>query len=302
MTDSAHLIDLSALPAPTVVEPLSYEEIYNRNAAAYRAQFVAIHPGQDWDPTNEADAAVIDIQQVSEVELQMRQRINDAARALLLAYAQQTDLTHLAANHEVARLVVDPGDATAVPPRPAVLESDDRLRRRVQLSWSRLSTAGPRRSYIYHALSASPLVADADADSPAPCEVVVVIMSTAPDGTADASLLDTVLAALSDEDRRPTSEELTVVSAQPVPYSIDADLEVSPGPDREVVRAASEASAAAYATAQRRLGEPVTLDGVYKALRVAGVRRVRLISPAADIDTGWTEFPALQSLRVGLLP
>nr|BFE89963.1 hypothetical protein GCM10020185_04990 [Pseudomonas brassicacearum subsp. brassicacearum] len=105
---------------------------------------------------------------------------------------------------------------------PAVLESYDALRERVQLRYEGLTTAGPRNSYILHARNASGLVADATAESPAPAEVVVTVLSLEGDGTASPELLAEVDTHLNDEDRRPVADRLTVQGAEILPYRVDA--------------------------------------------------------------------------------
>ncbi|MDB0554564.1 baseplate assembly protein, partial [Ralstonia solanacearum] len=76
-------------------------------------------------------------------ELVWRQRVNDAARAVMLAFAEGDDLEQLAANFDVQRLTITPADDSTVPPTPAVMEGDDSLRERAQEAFEGLSVAGP---------------------------------------------------------------------------------------------------------------------------------------------------------------
>lgn len=98
----------------------------------------------------------------------LRQRVNDATRATMLAYASGTDLDNRAADYDVQRLLITPADPDAIPPVEAVWESDERLRYRCQMALEGLSVAGSRGAYVFHALSASPLVGDVAVDSPQP--------------------------------------------------------------------------------------------------------------------------------------
>lgn len=116
-------------------------------------------------------------------DLQLRARVNDAAKALLLAHAQGSDLDQLAANVKLKRLVIRPADPQALPPTPEVKETDDALRERIQLAYEGLTTAGPRNSYILHARNASALVADAAAQSPSPACVTVTVLGLEGDGS-----------------------------------------------------------------------------------------------------------------------
>src|SRR5699024_11217120 len=87
-------------------------------------------------------------------ELVWRQRVNEAAQAVMLAYACGADLDNLAALLDVARNVIEPADPEARPPRPATLESDHDFRARILLLLEGLSVSGPPGAYRYHALSA----------------------------------------------------------------------------------------------------------------------------------------------------
>lgn len=277
-------IDLSQLPAPDVVESLDYETIL----AERKAALVALYPSDEQD----AIAATLELEsepltklceENAYRELVWRQRVNEAARAVMLAFSEGTDQDQLVANFNVKRLVVDPGDPESVPPVPATYETDDELRLRAQRAFEGLSVAGPRGAYVFHALSADGRVSDATAISPAPCEAVVTVLSRLGNGTADQDLLDVVTAALSAEDVRPVADRLTVQSATIVNYSVDATLYLYPGPEQEPILEAAQAALASYVSTQRRLGRDIRLSAVYAALHVEGVQRVELTAPAADV-------------------
>ena len=184
------------------------------------------------------------------------------------------------------RLVIEPANPAAVPPVAAVLEPDDSLRERIQMAMEGLSTAGPRNSYIFHARSADGRVADATAISPAPAEVVVTVQSALADGSADAGLLAIVDAYLSDDDRRPVADRLTVQSAEVLPYTVEAVLYLnSTGPEAEPIRANAEARLAALVNTRRRLGMEVNRSALDAALHIEGVRRVELVDWADIVAT-----------------
>ncbi len=271
------LIDLSQLPAPTVIEALDYETILAAMIADLQARDAA------FDALVESDPAYKILEVAAYREALLRQRVNDAAKAVMLAYAAGADLDQLAALQSVARLLVDPGDPAAIPPVAATYESDDRLRQRVQLAPEGQSTAGPTEAYEFHALSADANVLDVDVSSPAATEVLVTVLSAIGDGTPDQALLDAVTAALSDKKVRPLTDQVTVQAATVVGYAIDAVLYVYDGPDPEVVRQAAADAAAKYAADHHRLGHDITLSGLYAALHQPGVQRVVLNAPVADI-------------------
>jgi len=215
--------------------------------------------------------------------MQNRARVNDAAKALMLAYARGADLDQLAANVNLQRLVVQAEDLNAVPPVERVLEADDALRERVQLVYEGLTTAGPRNSYILHARNASGRVADATAESPAPAEVVVTVLDLEGAGLAPPELLETVRAYLSDDDVRPVADRLTVQAAEILPYRVEALLyKAGTGPENEAILAACKARLRAWVNPRRRLGLEVSRSGIDAQLHIDGVSRVELV--------GWTDI------------
>jgi phage-related baseplate assembly protein len=234
----------------------------------------------------ESDPAFKILQVAAYRELLLRQRVNDATRAVMLAFASGADLDQIGANFGVARLVLDAGDATAIPPVAPTLEPDADFRARIQLSAEGYTTAGSEGSYVSHALGADGDVKDAQAISPAPGEVTVYVLARSGSGAASPELLASVQAALNAERVRPMTDQVTVLSAALVPYTITAELVIYPGPASEVVRQAALDAATAYAEAQRRIGYDVTLSGLYAALHQPGVQRVNLATPTASIAIG----------------
>ena len=190
-------ITLSQLPQPDVIEPLDFETIL----AERKAYCVSLYPADQ----QAAIAATLDLesepitkllQENAYRELILRQRINEAAVANMLAWAKGADLDNLAANWNVKRLTIQPGDDTATPPVPEIKEDDAALSLRALMAWDGLSVAGPTGAYEYFALSADGKVADAKGSSPSPAQALVTILSTEGNGTADATLIAKVTAAL----------------------------------------------------------------------------------------------------------
>jgi phage-related baseplate assembly protein len=284
MTTQTSPIDLSLLPAPDVIEPLDFEQIL----AERKAYMVSLWPESE----QEGIAALLELeseplnklaQESAYRELILRQRINDSARGVMLAFARGSDLDHLGARDGVTRLLVDPGDSSAIPPRLPVYESDERFRQRIQLALEGFSTAGPVGAYTFHALAASAKVKDVSIDSHTAGIVTVTLLGTDGDGTPDAGLLDTVAAALNDEDVRPLCDTVEVQAAQVVPYQVEASLRYYSGPDQALVKAAAEAAVAAYVAEHHRLGHDITRSGLFAALHRPGVQNVILTAPAEDL-------------------
>ncbi|MGF6220950.1 baseplate assembly protein [Pseudomonas sp. YL-218 TE3947] len=266
------LVDLSELPAPDVLEPLDFEDTYSEALGVFRG-----HMGQNWTASLESDPVTKLLEVGSYIKLGNRARVNDAAKAQMLAYAINGDLDQLAANVNLKRLVIQPADPLAVPPIAAILESHDALRERVQLAYEGLTTAGPRNSYILHARNASALVADATAESPAPACVDVTVLGLEGDGTASPELLALVAAAVNDDDVRPVGDRVTVRGAEILRYRVDAVLHMKgSGPENDAALTEAIRRLEAWINPRRRLGVEVARSGVDAQLHVAGVGRVEL--------------------------
>lgn len=286
MTTTFTPIDLSRLPAPTVVEQIDYEVIL----AERKAYAVSLWPADQQAEVAatlalESEPLTKLIQENAYRETLLRQRVNEAALAVLLPFAQGADLEQIGARFNVERLTISPADPTAMPPVPAVMEDNESLRERIQMAMEGLSTAGPRNAYIFHARSADGRVADATAISPAPAEVVVTVQGVAEDGSANPEVCAVVYQYLSDHDRRPVADRLTVQAAEVLRFEVNAVLHLdTAGPETEPIRAAALARGLKLVHRRRRLGMEVNRSALDAALHIEGVRRVDL--------PGWVDVVA----------
>lgn len=294
MAGAFTVVDLSQLPAPNVVEPLDFETIL--------AEMIADLQGRDETFTAlvESDPAYKILEVCAYRELLIRQRVNESAKAVMLAYATDADLDQLGANVGVQRLTITPADDTTVPPTPAVMEDDDAFRARIQLSPEAYTTAGSEGSYVFHGLGANADVKDVQAVSPEPGKVTVYVLSRSGDGTAPQATIDAVAKTLNGETVRPLTDEVTVLSANIVTYTIDAVLTLFPGPDSSVVLQSAIDAVTAYAEAQRRISYDVPLSGLYRALHQPGVQNVTLNSPTASLVLSEGQASYCTSINVTL--
>ena len=280
-------VDLSRLPLPAVVEALSFEAIVAASKADFIAAMEAIDPASaatlELALQLESEPLVKLIEVFAYRELMLRQRINDAARAVTIAGAYGADLDNLVAILGVQRLELQPANAEAQ--TPAVMESDEALRRRALLAPEAYSVAGPEGAYISHALSASGDVLDASCTSPAPGDVLVTVLSRLGDGAPEAGLLAAVEAAVSAETVRPLTDHVIVAGAEILTYEVVAEIRTFAGPDAGVVLDEARARLDAYVAASFRLGRDVTRAGIIAALAAEGVQDVILTSPAANVAT-----------------
>lgn len=295
-------INLSQLTPPDVIELLDAEQLLRERKMALIASM----------PTHLRDAVANTLSLESEPltklleenvyrELLLRQRINESARAVMVAYARGADLDQLAANYNLSRLVLRTANNNTIPPAPAILESDDDLRLRIPAAFEGLSVAGPVGSYEFHARSADGRVSDVSAISPTPANVTISVLSREGDGTASEELLRIVEHALNDEDVRPVADRIKVQSAKIIPYQIDATLFLFPGPESEPIRKEANRRLTQYITEQHRLGRDIRLSAIYAALHVEGVQRVELKQPDKDVvlDKTQASYCTQSTLTIG---
>ncbi|GAA0462485.1 baseplate assembly protein [Aeromonas salmonicida] len=273
------IIDLYKLPKPSIIDPLDFESILSERKAALIARYpldqqaaIAATLALESEPLTKF------LQENAYRELILRARINNAAVANMLAWAEGADLDNLVANWNVERLTVQQGDDTATPPIPTIMESDEALRERALLAWDALSVAGPREAYRYHARTADGAVMDAEPTSPSPGVVDVYILAATGDGTPSAALLTKVAGYLTDEDRVPLTDNVHVKATQVLPYTLAIRLFIpAAGPSAAAITAEAERRLLEVINPRRRIGVEVPRSLLESALHVPGVRKVELV-------------------------
>lgn len=294
MASNLTAVNLAELPAPEIIETISFEVILAEMLADLQARdpvFTALV---------ESDPAYKILEVAAYRETLIRQRVNDAAHGVMLPFAVGNDLDNIAANYDVLRLLITPADDTTIPPTEAVYEPDDDFRIRILLSLEGYTTAGSRGSYMFHALSADADIKDVAVTSLTAGTVNVALLSRTGTGTASAALIAKVVAALNSDVVRPLCDTVSVTSATIVNYAITATLKVYPGTGQAEVLAASIAAATQYASDMSKIGRDITLSGVYAALHQAGVQLVTLTSPSATIVNAWNKAPNCTAITVSI--
>ncbi len=284
----ATAIDFSLLPAPSIIETLSFEAILAEQKTDCLARLAAAGIVLD-TLTLESEPVTVILETVAYREVLLRGRVNDAAKAVLLAYSYGTNLDHLGALFGVLRM------ALVASPRPFAAhaedwEADDRFRRRIQLAPDAYSNAGTLRGYMYHALSASPDVADVHAFSPLAGRVDVVVLGAvdaAPGpGKLSNAAMSALYARLNDEDVKPLTDDVRLSQAAIVGYTVDAMLRVRRGPDPGIVKAQAVAAQAAYSAGHFLVDEVHYASAIAAALQVPNVYEVVLNEPSGRIVPG----------------
>lgn len=257
-------IDLSKLPAPNVIEEINFENLLSN----YINDFKSRNP--NYSSLTESDPAIILMQVIAYREMLIRSRINEAAKANMLAFATNNDLDNLSALFGVKRLVD---------------EGDDRLRKRTQLALEGFSTAGPVGSYIFHALSAASEIKSVSVKSPNPGEVLVTILSNIADGSVSNELIDIVNKKLNSNDVRPITDLVSVQGAKILNYEIKAIITVYPGPSSNIVKVEARNALEKFIASNHEIGKIIPISGIYDALHINGVKKVELITPKSNIET-----------------
>lgn len=277
-------IDISQLPAPDVVEQISYEAILKSGLDDFHARMQEI--GSDY-VVLESDPAYKLAEVFAYREMLVRLDSNEQAKAVLLAYAQNKDLDHKAAERNLERKTITEATSTS----EAILETDISLRRRVQMAPESYTTAGSEGSYIFHGINADPRVKDIFAYAPLDAEGFprgicnIYVLSNEGEGNSPEDLIAIVNNALNQKIVRPLTDYVNVFSASVLHYQIKAEIEVEQGPDANVILQSTYEEIKKYTANVHAFGSAPSLSGIYQALHRPGVNKVNLISPTANIST-----------------
>ena len=272
-------IDLSALTPPDIIETLDYEAIVE----AMRDDLVARFPLIAGVIDLESEPARKLLEAFAYRELRLRARINDGARAVLLASSYGSNLDHLAALFGTAR---QEG------------ESDDRLRRRIQLAPEAFSVAGPEGAYQYHVLTVAPWARDASAIMRQPGVVRMTVLRSGPDPIPSEAERESIRLHLRDEAIRPLTDVVQVLPPTVRTVTIEARLTLYPGPDAGVVQNRAATTLGDWLDRNRMLGMNLRRSAIFARLHQEGVHSVELLSPVEDIVLDETEVYAITGMTI----
>jgi phage-related baseplate assembly protein len=293
------VIELSQLPAFQVLEVISSDAIIQA-----RMQQLALI-WQHNDPPNMAQYDVGNLefdplrinQEVSAFfETLLRDRVNQASRAVTLAFAVGGNLDAIASRY--------PGGLPRLPN-----ETDDAYRTRIWLSPNTLSPNGTYESYVFFGFTAAALAGTPLRDcqvlsTPGSPKVAMTIMADGPpiianssggvyDGTFSAAPSPTPSNDLITEvyeyviapgEGRKGLTDVLNVNGPKIRY-VDYKIRIIlyPGWDVGTTMQQLYPAFAALLESQRYLGFSHTLAAVDAALKVSGVFNVLIDSPAADV-------------------
>lgn len=160
--------------------------------------------------------------------------------------------------------------------------TDDEYYELMRASMDAFSCAGARGGYIYWAKQVSTEIVDVVANSPVPGEVKIYVLMEG-GALAGEEMKSKVLAACSEDTKRPLTDHVFVEDAEVVPYDISFTYYLQSGRTRsaaEVAAAVSEAVEQYKAWQCGKLGRDINPDELREYLYHTGIKRIELTAPA----------------------
>lgn len=298
------VIELDQLPPMDVLEELDSDEIISDRMERFVELWKSYDPpaGADYDVADlEFDPMKILQECNAYFELLLRDRVNQAAKAVTTAFASGNDLDAIASRY--------PGGVPRLTD-----ESDDAYRTRIWLSPNTLSPHGTYESYVFWALTADSTLHDATAAAERGTpNVTITIMAegdevelgsdnasvtTFPDPAPTTTQIDAVRDYIEDESRK----GLTDVVYVRAPHNVYVDYEIRvwffPGWSSTSLMVQMYEAMAELIEKQRWLGYSHTIAAVQAALMKSGVYNVIVDSPTADVEIERYEVVNVRSVKI----
>lgn len=168
----------------------------------------------------------------------------------------------------------------------ADVESDDSLTRRIWLSPTTYSCAGPKDAYEFWAMSFRSDVESAIAVSPrdVACTVYIFFMLTGGKMPSEKDMSE-MQTYLMNEARRPMTDRVICKAPEEVEYSIDFTYYIGSGNSKgaSIVQESVAKAVAEFQEWQRSIGRDINPMELIARLRAAGVKRVELRQPVDKV-------------------
>ncbi|MEL4069594.1 baseplate J/gp47 family protein [Ochrobactrum sp. GPK 3] len=265
--------DLTTYPQPDVIETLDYEVILNERITIFKALWRAAREKNpdlpDYDvELLETDPVLINQEPEAYREVLVRSRINDAARANLLAFATGADLEHLAAFYDVVKLEG---------------EDDEAFRSRTVLAIQARSPAGGANWYKAAARRADVRIRDVAVYREEFWPIIhVAVLSRENDGIPDQAMLDAVTAIVTSDDVRPLNDTVIVEAAVTTTTDIEANVWLLPSAPLTDMTPLSTALRTAW-DAETAIGFDLVPSWIEARLHQSGVQRVEMVFPTTPL-------------------
>lgn len=271
-------LDFAALPPPAIVEELDFEAI----RAALIAEYKVRYPAFDVEAL-ESDPVMALLEVAAYRELVLRARINDSARANLLAFAKGGDLDQLGAFYDVTRLSG---------------EADARFRERVILAIIGRSTGGTRERYKFIAMSVDVSIADVVVwNNGIDPFVRVSVLNSLNNGVPYPEQLASVEAALTAVGVQMVNDRFIIDGAVKTTVNVVADVWMLPNAPQATLGGLEQALRLAWED-EGGLGRDLNLSWITARLMRPGVARVAVTAPAAGTVAQFFEAIALGTITL----
>lgn len=179
--------------------------------------------------------------------------------------------------------------------------TDDEYYELMRASQDAFSTAGPKGGYIYIAKQVSTEIADVVANSPSAGKVALYVLMD--DGTiATQETKSAVLAACSEDSKRPLTDSVEVKDPQTVEYDIKFTYYIPSESTSSSanIEAAVDAAVKEYVSWQcAKLGRDINPSKLVGLLMQTGIKRVELTSPIFTSLKDGSDNTAPQVAEVG---
>ena len=278
LTDRISVILPANLQPMIVLEKLDVEAILEARMIRLKQLWAFYDPpvAAQYDVEDlEFDPIKINQEVCSYFELLLRDRVNQAARSITLAYAIGTDLDAIATRY--------PGGVPRLPN-----ESDDRYRRRIWLSPNTLSPHGTAEAYEFWALTAMPSLRDVTAIRTVMHDYYPTILITClKEPPAEPKPTDQELVTIRAYIQSLSRQGLTdVISVNPpkireIEYKIAVWL--YPGTVQQQTMDKIVSNLATLINDQYWLGHDHSHTAIHAACRLTGVHHVDIEAPEDDV-------------------
>lgn len=278
LTDRISVILPANLQPMIVLEKLDVETILAQRMVRLKQLWSHYDPpaAAQYDVENlEFDPIKINQEVCAYFELLLRDRVNQAARSVTLAYAIGTDLDAIASRY--------PGGVPRLPN-----ESDDRYRRRIWLSPNVLSPHGTAEAYEFWALTALPSLRDVTAIRSVQFDYYPTILITClKEPPADPKPTDEELVRVRAYIQSLSRQGLTdVISVNP-PKIKEIEYKIAvwfyPGTNADTTMNQIVGNIATLVNDQYWLGHDHSHTAIHAACRMTGVHHVDIEAPEDDV-------------------
>ena len=160
-------------------------------------------------------------------------------------------------------------------------EADESYRERIREIPESFTTAGSSGAYTFWTKTASTNIIDVKVHSPSATNVDVYIWTDT--GTVSQELKEKVKAVLNEENVRPLTDNVNIKEPNKVNYSIDFDYYIDKDNETlvNIIKSNVDKTIQEFVSWQKeKIGKDINPDELIKRLKIAGVKRVVLRSPA----------------------